>query len=168
MNMESAVIVRMVSVAGILVFCLLGAWLIRVGILAQGFLRLAAGVIENPQRAGKNNFFFYRKDELRGVYKGREAVIGVFGAGTKGEIVSYPYIALRLREAMGYNLNRLPHYAVIEKGCVVYSLKFTGLLGVFEKSYPQLFSRNYLIIALDRLLATAEDLERGRTYKEIF
>jgi hypothetical protein len=42
------------------------------------------------------------------------------------------------------------------------------LWGIFDKNFEQVLSKNYLIIALERLLATAEDVERGRTLKEIF
>jgi len=42
------------------------------------------------------------------------------------------------------------------------------LWGVFDRNFPQIFSHENLRIALDRLLAIAEDLERGRTPKELF
>ena len=168
MNLESAHIVNMVVSGSFLIIVVVFAWVGRVAVLAHRFLHMAAEVIEEPQWQRKGHFSIYGKDEVRGTYKGRDVIIGIATAGIKKELMSFPHIALRLREAIGYNLNRLPHYVVIEKGFVVYRMKFSGLLAVFDKSYPQFFSRNYLIIALDRLFATAEDLERGRTYKEVF
>ena len=168
MSLESAHVVNITVTGSLLVIVVVFAWVGRVAVLAYRFLRVAVDVIEEPQRQRKGYFLFFGKDELRGTYKGRDVVIGIATAGIKKEMMSFPYIALRLREAIGYNLNRLPHYAVIEKGFVVYRIKLSGLLAVFDKSYPQFFSRNYLIIALDRLFATAEDLERGRTYGEVF
>ncbi len=168
MSPESASIVKMLVAGGCLAAVIIGAWLGRVAVLAYRFLHVAAGVIEGPQWKRTVHFLFYGKEELRGTYKGRDVIIGVAFAGFRGELMSFPHIALRLREAIGYNLNRLPHYAVIEKGYVVYRMQFSGLLAVFDKSYPQFFSRNYLIIALDRLFATAEDLERGRMYNGVF
>jgi len=168
MSPESASIVKMLVAGGCLIVLVIGAWLGRVAVLAHRFLRVAAGVLEEPQWQRPCPFLFYGTDELRGTYKGRDVIIGVAFAGIKGELMSFPHIALRLREAIGYNLNRLPHYAVIEKGHVVYRMKFSVLLAVFDRNYPQFFSRNYLIIALDRLFATAEDLERGRTYEDVF
>lgn len=168
MSPEIAHVVNMVVAGSLFVLLVVFVWVGRVAVLAHRFLHTAAGVIEEPQWRRKGHLFFYGKDELRGTYKGRDVIIGIATAGIKGEMMSFPHIALRLREAIGYNLNRLPHYVVIEKGFVVYRMKFSGLLAVFDKSFPQFFSRNYLIIALDRLCATAEDLERGRTYGEVF
>jgi hypothetical protein len=64
-------------------------------------------------------------------------------------------------------MNRLPNYAVIEKNLLIYKVKLTIFWGIFDRSYPQVFTRNYCIIALEKLLATAEDVERGRTSKEV-
>ncbi len=159
---------NMILAGSLLIFAIVLAWAGRVAVLAHRFLHIAAEVIGEPRWQRKGLFFFYEEDELLGTYKGRDIAIGIVTAGFKGGLMSFPRIALRLREAIGYNLNRLPHYAVIEKGFVVYRMKFTGLLGVFDRDFPQFFSRPALIIALDRLLATADDLEQGRTYQEVF
>ena len=168
MSFENPHVIPWIVAGSLCVGAFVLAWVVRVAVLAHRFLHIAAGIIEDPQWQRKGPGLFYGKDELRGTYKGRDVTLGITTAGFRGELMSFPHIALRLRDAIGYNLNRLPHYAVIEKGAVVYRMKFSGLLAVFDRSYPQFFSRNYLIIALDRLFATAEDLERGRTYGEVF
>ncbi|MGE5279563.1 MAG: hypothetical protein ACM3L6_02320 [Deltaproteobacteria bacterium] len=144
------------------------AWICRVAVLSHGFLRMAADVLEGGRRQRAGALRPYGRDEMRGTYHGRDIVLGIAFAGIKGELMTYPHIALRLRKALGYNLNRLPHYAAIEKGYVVYRMRASGILGVFEKNYPEFFCRKTLIMALDRLVAAAEDLERGRTYGEVF
>jgi hypothetical protein len=106
---------------------------------------------------------FYRKVELKGVYKGREVFLGVLFTGFKNEYLPLPYIQMRLKDAMGYNINRVPNYATIEKNFLVYKVKLSVLWGVFDKNYPQVFGKSYLVVALEKLLATAEDVERGRT-----
>jgi len=167
MDPRLASVINYLSIGVCFVAVIAAAWVCRVAFLARRFLDMAAQVVETQGRRTKH-LFFYEKDEMRGIFKGRDVVIGISHAGLRGEGMSFPFIALRLHETMGYNLDRLPHYAVIEKDLVVYCMKSFGLLGVFGMSYPLFFSRKTLIIALDRLFATAQDLEGGRTYREVF
>lgn len=143
-------------------------WFFLVAGLVEAFLKAALEVLGGTFLTKGRIAPFYQMHEVKGVYKGREVVVGVVFSGLKGEFLPLPHIQMKLREAIGYNFNRLPNYAVIEKGNLVYKVKLSVLWGVFDKNFPQVFSKNYLIIALEKLLSTAEDVERGRTVKEIF
>lgn len=143
-------------------------WFCRVIVLVDGFLKMAREVLGAQSFVRNHLPFFYHKKEMRGSYKGRDVVVGIVFAGLQGEFLPLPYISLRLKETLGYNMNRLPNYAVIEKNYLTYKVKLSVLWGVSDKNYPPVFSKHYLVIALERLLATAEDIERGRTLKEIF
>jgi hypothetical protein len=143
-------------------------WFVRIVIVVGVFLKGAREVVGGGETAPTRLLPFYSKEEVSGSYKGREVVIGVVYSGLQGEFLPLPYIRMRLKEAVGYNTNRLPHYAVIEKKFLLYQTKLSVLWGVFDKNFKHVFSKNHLIIALERLLATAEDVERGRTIKEIF
>ncbi|MFA5038393.1 MAG: hypothetical protein WC732_01785 [Candidatus Omnitrophota bacterium] len=104
---------------------------------------------------------------VRGTYKGRDVSIGAVYSGIKGEFLPLPDIRMRLKEVIEYNINRLPHYAKIDRNDLVYLPKLNLPWGVFDRAFPTVFSKNYLVMALERMLATAEDLERGRTIKEL-
>jgi hypothetical protein len=147
--------------------CGLGlVWYYRVITLAENFLKSAAKILSGSQRKKPNGNIFYRKDELSGSYKGREVVIGIEHTGLKGEFMALPCMQMKLKDAIGYNLNRLPHYAFVDKKMLIYKIKINVLWGIFDKNYPQVFSQSYLIMSLERLLASTEDLERGRMPKE--
>ncbi len=103
-----------------------------------------------------------------GAYKGRQVMIGVDYSGFNGEFLPLPFIQMKLKETISYNYHRLPNYVTIEKGNLVYKVKVSILFGVFDRNYPKVFSRNYLVIALEKMLSTAEDVERGRTISDIF
>jgi hypothetical protein len=137
-------------------------WYYRVITLAECFLKAAAQLLSDPQRKKTPGGIFYSKDELTGNYKGREVIIGIEHTGFKGEFLAIPCIQMRLKDTMGYNLNRLPHYAFVDKKKIVYKIKLNVLWGIFDNNYPQVFSQSFLIISLERLLASSEDLERGR------
>jgi hypothetical protein len=142
-------------------------WYYRVITLTENFLKIATKLLSDAQRMKSSSGIFYRKEELSGTYKGREVVIGIEHTGIKSEFMAIPCIQMRLKAAMGYNLNRLPHYATLDKKMVVYKVSLNVLWGIFDKNYPQVFSQSFLIMSLERLLSTAEDLERGRTSMEL-
>ena len=153
---------------GACIILLVFSWFYRVNSLIRNFLKASKEVL-GADGSIKTLFApFYNKEEVKGSYKGREVVIGVIYSGLKGEFLPLPSIQMRLKEALGYNINRLPNYAIIEKNCLIYKVKLSLLWGVFDKNFPQVFSKNYLVIALEKLLSTAEDVERGRTVKELF
>lgn len=153
---------------GIFIVLLIFSWFYRVNTLIRIFLKASKEILGYDGSIKTMLAPFYKKEEVKGSYKGREVVIGVVYSGLKGEFLPLPYIQMRLKEALGYNINRLPNYAIIEKNCLIYKVKLSVLWGVFDKNYPQVFSKNYLVIALEKLLSTAEDVERGRTVKELF
>ncbi len=154
--------------AGFVFLILVSLWAYRVSALVEVFLKAAREVLGSKPLTKTHLPFFYNQEEIRGSYKGREVTLGVVYSGLGTEFLPLPRIAMSLKETVGYNINRLPNYAAIEKNLLIYKVKLSVLWGVFDKNYPQVFSRNYLIIALEKLLATAEDVERGRSPKEIF
>ncbi|MFH0941114.1 MAG: hypothetical protein V1840_04595 [Candidatus Omnitrophota bacterium] len=142
-------------------------WLYRVNALIENFFKMGSEILGGRAIAKTRIPFVYEKEVLKGSYKGRDVIVGVAYSGLQGEFLPLPCIQMRLRESMGYNTNRLPNYAGISKNFLVYKIKLSLSWGVFDKSYPQVFSKSYLVIALEKLLATSEDVERGRRMKDI-
>jgi hypothetical protein len=153
---------------GILLIFLVFWWCYRVASLIEIFLKAATDVLGSSRLPGATSLLLYRKDEVKGTYKGREVIVGIIYSGFRGEFLPLPTIRMGLKETIGYNLNRLPTYAAIEKKSLIFKVKLSVLWGVFDKNYPSVFSKNYLVVALEKLFATAEDVERGRTMREIF
>jgi len=143
-------------------------WFYIVITLSSGFIKNGIELIGGKFINNKPMPPFYRIIEVKGIYKGRETELGILFASIKNEFKPLPYIRVRLKETIGYNTNRVPDYARIDKNYLVYIVKFSAIWGVFDKNYPSLFTKTYLTIALEKLLGTAEDVERGRTLKEIF
>ncbi|OIO36527.1 MAG: hypothetical protein AUJ74_02270 [Candidatus Omnitrophica bacterium CG1_02_44_16] len=142
-------------------------WFYRVNTLIDNFLKMGSGILEGKAIANIRIPFFYEKEVLKGSYKGRDVILGVVYSGLQGEFLPLPCIQMRLSESMGYNTNRLPNYADISKNFLVYKIKLSVPWGIFDKSYAQAFSKSYLVIALEKLLAISEDVERGRRMKDI-
>ncbi|HAJ57129.1 MAG TPA: hypothetical protein DCL35_05095 [Candidatus Omnitrophica bacterium] len=158
------IILALVLLFTVLVFW----WFYKISVLVSGFLKCGLDVLGGKFVNGTRLPPFYRIVEIQGAYKGREVSMGVIFTGFKNEFLPLPYIQMRLKEALGYNTNRLPNYAYIQKNSLIYKVRLSVLWGVFDKNYPHVFSKSYLIIALEKLLATAEDVERGRTVGEVF
>jgi hypothetical protein len=135
-----------------------------VGPFLKAAIQLTGGSFKNKTRIPP----FYYEQEIGGVYKGREVFIGIVYSGFRNEFLPLPFIQMCLKETVGYNTSRLPDYAVIQNNFLVYKVNMQILWGVFDRNFPQIFSQDNLRIALDRLLSIAEDLERGRTSKELF
>lgn len=160
---------------GPIVFAIMGVvslvafwWFYRVVKIVRAFLRNAADVIGGEYIGRKRSIMFFRKEEMAGVYKGRQVIIGVDYSGFNGEFLPLPFLQMKLKEAISYNYHRLPNYTTIEKNNLIFKINVSILFGVFDKNYPKIFSRNYLVIALEKMLATAEDVERGRTISDMF
>jgi hypothetical protein len=151
---------------GIIFVLLVFWWFYRSVTVIETFLKAAVDVLAGKRLSRMK--LFYASNEVTGNYKGRDVVVGVRYSGVSSEFLPLPNIRMRLKESIGYNTNRLPNYASIEKGYLVYTVKISVLWGFFDKAYPELFKKNYLMIALEKMLATAEDVERGRTVKDIF
>jgi hypothetical protein len=149
-------------------FVLVVWWFYKISTLVNVFLKASLNVIGGVPLVKGRILPIFLPEEIKGSYKGRDVVVGVHYSGLKGEFLPLPNIRMRLREVIGYNLNRLPNYAVIEKNCLVFKVKISVLWGIFDKNFPQVFTKSYLVVALEKLVATAEDVERGRTLKEVF
>lgn len=143
-------------------------WFYRVVRIVHAFLGNVKEVIGGKDINHRKSVMFFRKEELSGFYKGRQVIIGVDYSGFNGEFLPLPFIQMKLKEAISYNYHRLPNYTTIEKNNLIFKVKVAILFGVFDRNYPKVFSRNYLIIALEKMLATAEDVERGRTISDMF
>lgn len=152
------------AIVGLIVFW----WFYRVLTIVRAFFRNTIDVIGGKYIGSKSTGFFFRKEEVEGVYKGRQVIVGVDYSGFNGEFLPLPHIQMKLKETLSYNYHRLPNYAAIEKSNLIFKVKVSILFGVFDKYYPKVFSRNYFVIALEKMIATAEDVERGRTISDIF
>jgi hypothetical protein len=163
--------IQEIDIFGRMIFTVLGAlfvalllwWFYRISTLVNAFLGYALEVTGAQFVQGLRIPPFYRKIEITGNYKGRDVNCGVVFAGFKNEFLPLPHIEMRLKDTVGYNMNRLPNYAVIEKNLLIYKVRLSVLWGVFDKSYLLVFGKSYFVIALEKLLATAEDVERGRS-----
>ncbi len=154
--------------AGVLIAGLVVLWVARVCRPVESFLASARGLLSGAVLRKGRVPPFYIREEVKGIYKGRDVCVGIVFSGFKGEFLPLPLVRMRLREVIGYNSSRLPNYAKIDKNFIVYKPAASLLWGVFDRGYPLLFSDNYLSIALEKLLATAEDVERGRTINELY
>ena len=147
---------------GILVLGLAIWWAVR-SMLAVDHLLISAWDVLGPSSGRPAHL----GQTAKGAYKGRDVSIGAVYSGFRGEFMPLPDIRMKLKDTIGYNTNRLPHYAKIDGKDLVFIPRLNISWGVFDKSFPKIFSKNYLIIALEKMLATAEDLERGRTLKDL-
>ncbi|MFB3919228.1 ATP-dependent permease AUS1 [Candidatus Velamenicoccus archaeovorus] len=143
-------------------------WLARTTLVIGHFLKAGREVlgVEDARRPPWLDFLASR--EIRGVYKGRDIYIGVSYSGIKNIFLPLPRVCMTLKETTGYNTGRLTQYAAIENNTLVFLPKVSLALGVFDKGFEKVFSKNYLIMALEKMIATAEDLERGHPLKEVF
>lgn len=157
------------------IFCIVGIiglvffwWSYRVIRIVRAFFRNTIDVIGGEYVEQRKFRIFFKKEEIRGVYQGRQVLFGVDYSGFNGEFLPLPFIQMKLKEVISYNYHRLPNYATIEKNNLIFKVKVSLLFGVFDKNYPKVFSRNYFVIALEKMIATAEDVERGRAISDIF
>ncbi|MDD5019079.1 MAG: hypothetical protein PHH75_02345 [Candidatus Omnitrophica bacterium] len=153
---------------GVLFTALVVAWLARTVIVVEHFLKVSRDVLGVSGRPKVRWTPAYEPCEIKGTYKGRDISVGVIYAGFKNEFLPLPHICMNLKESIGYNTGRLPHYAAIDKNTLIFLPKVSLVFGVFDKTFPWLFGKNYLIMALEKMLATAEDLERGHSFNEVF
>lgn len=110
----------------------------------------------------------YSKNELTGTYKDRQVIAGVQYIGIGFEWMPLPYLMIKLKDVIRYNYSKLPDFTFIKKDWLVFRIKERLVWGIFDRNYSRFFSKDYIVIALARLLAVAEDVERGRTLEEIF
>ncbi len=143
-------------------------WLARTRVVIQHFLKASREVLGVPEVPLPSWRLFFSRHEVSGIYKGRDVQVGVRYSGIKNAFLPLPLICMMLKETMGYNTARLPQYAVIEKNTLVFLPKANLPWSVFDKAFDKVFSKNYLILALEKMMATAEDLERGHPSREVF
>jgi len=110
----------------------------------------------------------YSKDELKSIYKDREVIVGVQYVGLGFEWMPLPYIRLKLKDVIRYNYGRVPEFAFIKNGWLVFRIKERLIWGIFDKNYSRFFTKDFIIITLTRMMAVVEDTERGRTLGEVF
>lgn len=143
-------------------------WFYRACKIIENYLDNLSGVL-SCQRERKRKFsLFYSRYELSGTYKGRPVIAGIQYVGLGFEWMPLPYIKIKLKDVIRYNYNRLPDFAYIKMGWLVFKIKERLTWGVFDKNYNRFFTKDFVLIALTRLLAVAEDVERGKTLEEIF
>ncbi len=147
---------------------LLFLWFYRASRLAESFIKIAVETLGGEPCVKKRVPLFYKKEEVKAIYKGRLVYVGVIYSSFNREFLLLPHIQMRLKDSIGYNYERLPNYTLIKGNLLIYKIKMNIIWGVFDKNYPKVFTKSQLIIALDRLLSTAEDVERGRTVKDVF
>jgi len=168
--MNEMVLLRII-IGGGSVFCIavIGyGWFYRIRRFVDSYLdELAQSVGSRPLR--KHRLLpLYSKYEVAGVFKKRQVIGGVRYSGVGIEWMPFPYIKIKLREVIRYNLNRLPEFAFIEKGWLVFKIKHRLVWGIFDREYNRFFTKDFVIISLTRLAAVADDLERGKTMDEVF
>ena len=143
-------------------------WFYRIRRFVESYLYDLADVVgSRPLR--KNRWLpFYSKYEVAGVFKDRQIIAGIKYSGIGIEWMPLPYIKIKLKEVIRYNLNRMPEYAYIDKGWLVFKVKHRLVWGIFDKDYGRFFTKDFIVITVTRLLSVADDLERGKTIEEVF
>lgn len=143
-------------------------WFFRIRRLISGYLNALCDLVHCPPKTRYRWLPFYSRNEIAGLYKTRELVGGIRYLGRGLEWMPLPYIKIKLKEVIRYNYRRLPYFAKIEHGWLVLHITENLPWGLLDKRYRQFFTKQYLVIMLERLVAVAEDVERGRTMGEIF
>lgn len=143
-------------------------WLFRIRKIINNYLNLVCEIINCEPSKKFRLLPVYSKDEIRGTYKDREIIVGLQYVGLGYEWMPLPYIRIKLKDVIRYNYSRVPDFAIIKSGWLVFKIKDRLVWGVLDRGYSRFFTKNYIIIILTRLLAVAEDAERGRTLGEIF
>ncbi|MDD5291579.1 MAG: hypothetical protein PHY46_00120 [Candidatus Omnitrophica bacterium] len=143
-------------------------WLYRIRKIVSGYLNISCEIISCQEKPRKRLMPLYSKGEIEGVYKGRQVIIGIQYIGLGFEWMPLPYIRVKLKDVIRYNYNRIPDFAFIQSGWLVFRIKDRLTWGILDKNYTRFFTEDFMVIALTRLLSVAEDAERGKTLEEIF
>jgi len=157
-----------IIISAILLLTVGYAWLYRIRKIISGYLELLCNIIDCKQKLKRRLLPFYSKHEVKGNYKEREVIAGVQYVGLGFEWMPLPHIRIKLKDVIRYNYNRIPDFAYIKSGWLVFRIKERLIWGIFDRNYKRFFTKEFIIIALTRLLAVTEDVERGRTLEEIF
>jgi len=143
-------------------------WFFRIRRIIDAYLELVCNIIDCDPKKVRRMFPLYSKNEIAGKYQGREVITGVQYVGLGFEWMPLPHIRVKLRDVIRYNYHRIPNFAYIKNGWLVFRIKERLVWGVFDRNYSRFFTKDFIIITLTSLLAVAEDSERGRTLEEIF
>jgi len=156
-------------VIGIIFLSITGyCWFYRIRKIVGSYLNISCEIINCQKKPARRLVPLYSKAEATGVYKGREVIIGIQYTGLGFEWMPLPYIRVKLKDVIRYNYNRIPDFTFIQSGWLVFRIKDRLTWGIFDKNYMRFFTEDFIVIVLTRLLAVAEDVERGRTLEEIF
>lgn len=143
-------------------------WFFRIRRTINGYLELVCDIIDCEQTMKIRLLPLYSKNEITGKYKGRDVIIGVQYVGLGFELMPLPHIRIKLKDVIRYNYSRIPDFSYIKSGWLLFKIKERLVWGVFDKNYNRFFTKDFIVITLTRLLAVAEDVERGRTLGEVF
>lgn len=143
-------------------------WFFRIRRTVDAYLELLCNIVNGESRKGIRLLPLYSKNEVVGKYKDREVIAGILYLGVGFEWMPLPHIRIKLKDVIRYNYNRIPDFTYIKNGWLIFKIKERLVWGVFDKSYNRLFTKDFIIITLTKLLAIAEDVERGRTFGEVF
>ncbi|MDD5005283.1 MAG: hypothetical protein PHS93_02105 [Candidatus Omnitrophica bacterium] len=143
-------------------------WLYRIKKTVDGYLDILCEFINCKPMSKRGILPIYSKHEIAGTYNNRQVIAGVQYVGLGFEWMPLPYIKIKLRDVIRYNYDRIPNFAFIKNGWLVLKIKERLVWGVFDKNYSRFFTKDFIIITLTRLLAVADDAERGKTLEEIF
>ncbi len=143
-------------------------WLYRIRKIVDSYLNISCEIIDCQQTAKKRFFPLYSKSEIVGVYKDRQVIAGIQYIGLGFEWMPLTYIRIKLKDVIRYNHNRVPNFAFIQSGWLVFKINERLTWGILDKNYTRFFTKDFIVITLTRLLTVAEDVERGKTLEEIF
>ncbi len=143
-------------------------WCYRIKKIIDNYLEILCGVIDCIPLKKIRLLPLYSKNEVKSKYQNREVIAGIQYVGLGFEWMPLPYIRIKLKDVIRYNYNRVPNFAFIKSGWLIFRIKERLVWGIFDKNYNRFFTKEFIIIALTRLLAVADDAERGKTLEEIF
>lgn len=152
----------------VVVFIVIYFWFFRIRLLIDSYLRELYELVNYQPKRKHRLIPFYSKSEAVGLYKDREVVGGIRYLGRGLEWMPLPYIKIKLKDVIRYNYHKLPYFAQIERGWLILNIVERLPGGLLDKGYKRFFTKHYLVITLARLITVAEDVERGKTLKEIF
>ena len=156
-------------IISIVFFLVIGyCWFYRIRRTIDSYLELLCEIVDCKSVKRHRLLPIYSKNEIIGTYKDRQVIAGIQYIGIGFEWMPLPYIRIKLKDVIRYNYDRIPDFAFIKRGWLVFRIRERLTWGVFDKNYDRFFTKDFIIIALTRLLAVAEDAERGKTLEEIF
>ncbi|MFC1709213.1 hypothetical protein ACFL2J_04050 [Candidatus Omnitrophota bacterium] len=167
--METASLKNVYIIVGFTFLAVVGCfWFFRIRKIINAYLDLVCNIIDHEPKKSLRLLPLYSKNEIMGKYKGRDVIIGIQYVGLGFEWMPLPHIRVKLKDVIRYNYSRVPDFAYIKRGWLVFKIKERLIWGIFDKNYTRFFTKDFIIITLARLMAVAEDTERGRTLGEIF